>query len=316
MGWREEVERRFHGGCPGNLAQQDDQPAPNDHQCTFPSVEIRMLDRQSFVLRVSKCVHYEGNFLFVLLGSDRCMVHDTGPVNGIHLRCIVDRLIEFSLEHRHHEEESLANLFAKRLDSGWFSSPGSDCGFPLMVVHSHCHGDHIQGDEEFVDRPNTQILPHSLLALKEFFQISPNCTHTCFDLGERRVEVLFTAGHEPQGTDVCFYDHSRAWMLTGDIFYPGRLYISNFTAFRQSMLRLNQFVKANGVSVFLGSHIEIGQPTGTSTEEYPTGTRYQPNEHRWALYEEDLAKLCEWVENFTEQLSSPVRFPSFILVPV
>merc|ERR1712137_153008 len=99
-----------------------------------------------------------------------------------------------------------------------------------------------------------------------------------------------TPGHEPNGTGIMFYDNLHKIMLSGDVLYPGRLYIHSFIEFRESIRRIWNFSQEHEIKAFLGSHIEIGK-RGNHLIEYVTGTRYQPEEVTLPLFQSDVNEI-------------------------
>jgi len=62
-----------------------------------------------------------------------------------------------------------------------------------------------------------------------------------YDLGGRTLDILYTPGHED--SSICVYDPQTNILNTGDLLYPGRLYVNdNAQAFKQSALLLKSFV--------------------------------------------------------------------------
>jgi hydroxyacylglutathione hydrolase len=72
------------------------------------------------------------------------------------------------------------------------------------------------------------------------------------------------------------YDPNTRILLTGDTFYPGKLTVDKWPAYRQGASRLAQFAAAHPVFFVLGAHIEMKQ---TPRLMYPIGTTFQPDEH-------------------------------------
>ena len=68
----------------------------------------------------------------------------------------------------------------------------------LVVAHTHHHGDHVAGDDQFADRPRTLIVEPELPAVKEFFGL-PDWPEgeAALDLGGRILTVFPIPGHEP-----------------------------------------------------------------------------------------------------------------------
>ena len=114
-------------------------------------------------------VDLDGPFLYLLAGSTRAILLDTGatpdPVR-FPLRRTIDNLI------------------------------GPD--FALVVAHTHAHGDHIAADAPFAARPNTIVVGHSTAYVARFSEITDWPTQdAAFDLGGRTLSVL---GSDQRGT--------------------------------------------------------------------------------------------------------------------
>ena len=43
-----------------------------------PLIQVHQFDDDTFVLRVSKCFSFEGNFIYLLFGDSRAVMFDTG----------------------------------------------------------------------------------------------------------------------------------------------------------------------------------------------------------------------------------------------
>jgi len=113
------------------------------------------------------------------------------------------------------------------------------------------------------------------------------------------LDVIPIPGHE--ATSLAYYDRESAVLLTGDTLYPGRLYISDQTAYVRSIARLVEFTRDKSVAHILGTHIEN---TRTPYLDYPIGTRYQPDEHALEL---GRGQLIELNEALAEMRGSLVR---------
>jgi hydroxyacylglutathione hydrolase len=215
---------------------------------------IHQYNPNFYILRQSGCTDYEKPFLYLIFGSEKAMLWDTGSRNS-RVREAVDRLID-----------------------RWLKANNKPA-IPLLIVHSHRHGDHVAGDKQFADRPDTTLVNPDLASVKTFFgfQNWPEETRT-LDLGGRVMDIVPIPGH----TDDSFalYDRRTAILLTGDTVYPGRLYVTDFPAFQKSLHRLAAFIDGKQVAHVLGNHIE---QTRTPFVDYPTGTKYQPEEHELAL---------------------------------
>src|SRR5690606_9602872 len=95
---------------------------------------------------------------------------------------------------------------------------------PLIVLHSHGHGAHTAGDAGFRNRPNVQFVAAEVPALKAAFGIEQWPTQIVpIDLGGRVIDLIPIPGHD--AASIALYDRQTAVLLTGDSFYPGRLYV-------------------------------------------------------------------------------------------
>jgi len=212
---------------------------------TDPPLQVREVDRGTFILRQSKNVTFEAPFLFLFRGAARALLLDTGAVPDAAVcpvRETVDSLI------------------------------GADC--ELVVAHTHGHGDHVAGDTQFAGRPRTTVVPRDLADVRSFFGFTDWPAQVVeFDLGGRVLEITGSPGHHPVAITV--YDRQTGFLLTGDTVYPGRLYVPDMAAFTASLDRLVSFSASRPVSQVLGCHIEMTRRPG---KDYPIGCLYQPDE--------------------------------------
>jgi hydroxyacylglutathione hydrolase len=256
--------------------------APDCAVSTDPLIQVHRFDDDTFILRVSKCYSYEGNFIYLLFGSTRAVMFDTGgPPNppNLHnqgvmlpIREIVDGIID-----------------------GWSKQQGLD-GIDLVVAHTHSHGDHVFWDSRFIGRPRTTIVKPVLAKVKGFFGL-PNWPdgEATLDLGNRDLTIFPIPGHET--SHIAVYDARNKWLLTGDTLYAGLLTIEDWNDYRASAARLAQFAHAHEIAYVLGNHIEMkNQPR----QLYAIGTTYQPNEHALPLavaHVDQLHAACEVMAN-------------------
>lgn len=229
---------------------------------TNPHLQVHRYNPDLFILRESGCSNYEKPFLYLLFGSERALLLDTGA-GQTDVAQVVSGLIEM-----------------RRKDAG--VKP-----IPLVVAHTHAHGDHIAGDGQFVGRTDVTVVAPSVEAVTAFFAFKdwPNDT-VVFDLGNRPLDVLAIPGHEP--SSIALYDRQTGILFTGDTLYPGRLYVRDAQAFRASVARLVEFTNGKIVAHVLGNHIEQRR---TPYEDYPVGTVYQPDEHQLELGRAQLLEL-------------------------
>jgi glyoxylase-like metal-dependent hydrolase (beta-lactamase superfamily II) len=221
-----------------------------------------------FALRQSGCTDYEKPFLYLIFGSEKAMLWDTGSRNS-RVREAVDRLIDRWLKANQRES------------------------IPLLIVHSHRHGDHIAGDAQFAGRPDTTLIKPDLASVREFFRSG------VLDLGGRAMDVIPIPGHTDDS--IALYDRRTGILLTGDTVYPGRLYVTDFPAFKTSIHTLAAFADAHPIAHVLGNHIE---QTRTPFVDYPVGTKYQPDEHELALSAGSIFEL----DRVLQSMDAPRKF--------
>ena len=104
---------------------------------TDPDIQVHWYDEHTVILRQNMAINYEAPFMFLLFGGARAALIDTGATASSEyfpLRTVIDNLVtEWLARH-----------------------PGAD--YPLLVLHSHSHGDHVAGDGQFADRPHTMVV--------------------------------------------------------------------------------------------------------------------------------------------------------------
>jgi len=235
----------------------------DDPDCAHaPPFFVHEYNATFFVLRQSGCTHFEKPFLYLLLGASEALLVDTGAP-GADVSPVVDDVLR-----RRAQREGRDPL-------------------PLLVVHSHGHGDHTGGDASLARRSGTTVVSPTPEALAEFFKI-PDWPRGAaqHDLGGRVVDVLPIPGHQP--ASIAIYDRRTGILLTGDTLYPGRLYVADAKAFADSIHRLVEFTAPRDIAHVLGAHVEN---TRTPFVDYAQGTRHQPNEHGLELGRAHLLEL-------------------------
>ena len=129
------------------------------------------------------------------------------------------------------------------------------------------------------------------------------------DVGGRKLTIIPTPGHQEEAISV--YDPQTKWLLTGDTFYPGYIYIKNWDEYKKSIARLVSFSDAHEIGAVLGAHIEMSDRAG---EHYPIGTTYQPNEAPLTLMAENLVALNSALEN--SDRAKKMVSNKFVVVPM
>jgi hydroxyacylglutathione hydrolase len=245
-----------------------------------PPLQVHAYEPQTFILRQSPCASFEANFLYLLIGSDKALLIDTGAVADPKEMPLAKTILELLPDKDH-----------KKL--------------PLLVAHTHRHSDHRAGDPQFASLPSVQTVPIDLEGVRAFFGFTdwPNgISH--LDLGGRIVDVIPTPGHNP--THVAFYDNRTAILFSGDFLLAGRLLIEDAAAYHESALRVVDFLKTHPLTHILGGHIELD----TAGHAYRFGSHYHPNERRLELAREDLTALPAAFDSFNGFYA---RHPNYIL---
>ena len=229
-----------------------------------PQMQVQHYDDDTYVIRQSIHTNFEGPFLYLLFGSDRVLLIDTGA-GGLKVRPTIERVIAEWAARRHRNS------------------------IPLIVAHSHSHGDHHQGDAEFQDRPDTMVVGLYPKDVADFFKISdwPNQI-VPYDLGGRVLDIIPTPGH--QSAHVMIFDRKTRLLFSGDSLGPYRLYISMNEAktYRDSIDRVATFTQDKHVSWILGAHIEM---TTRPEELIPDEAPSHPDEHVLEIAYSNLAEL-------------------------
>lgn len=242
-----------------------------------PQFRVQPYNDDFVILRQAACTNYEKPFLYLIFGRDRALLFDTGA-GKVDVAAHIDRLIHDWLTRN--QRASIA----------------------LVVAHSHAHGDHVAGDSQFVHRPNTVVVGRDTAAVRAFFGITrwPGDSGS-IDLGGRVLDVLPIPGHQP--ASIALYDRRTGILLTGDTFYPGRLYVRDTAAFANSIDRLTDFVAHHRVTHMLGAHVEN---TRAPFRDYPVGTVDQPDEHQLDLGRAQLIELDSVVRGMRGHMTRTV----------
>ncbi|WP_231492355.1 MBL fold metallo-hydrolase [Glycomyces sp. NRRL B-16210] len=241
------------GGCEPDLDVDWHAGWPSPKHDPAPEIQSHAADEHTIVMRQNMSVNFEAPFMFLLFGNESALLIDTGATSDpeyFPLRAVVDGHI-----------------------SDWLArNPRED--YRLIVAHTHGHGDHKAADAQFTDRPNTTVIGPGLDAVTGFYGFDdwPQ-TPRELDLGGRKLNVIPGPGHH--GSATVFYDSWTRLLLTGDTFYPGRLYVQDWDAYVATVDRLVAWCEEHPVSRLVGCHVEMSTRPGA---DYPRGWTYQPDE--------------------------------------
>lgn len=256
-----------------------------------PEFQVHAYNEDLFIIRQSKCTIFEAPFLYLIFGDDKVLLMDTGANPNVDVWGTVNRVVLRWLENR---------------EQAWIR---------MIVAHTHAHGDHIQGDSQFVDKPYVEALVGlSVSDVEEYwgFQDFPNDA-TTIDLGNRVLDVLGTPGH--QAASLTLYDRRTRLLMTGDIVYPGHLFVfsqPDWTDFVQSLRRLVNFAGEHPVEWVVGCHIEMSdRPFGS----FAWGTPQHPNEHVLEFPPEKLLDIYEAALSMDGDPECTI-FDEFVIHPV
>jgi hydroxyacylglutathione hydrolase len=255
------------GGDPAPVTGFPDKWINGEDCGTEPKVQTWKFSEDTYIFRQSVCTNFEAPFLYLLFGEDKVLLEDTGTGAAADVAGPITKVIE-----------------------EWLSAHGKT-SIQLVVAHSHGHPDHVGGDAQFQGLPNTKVVGTSTSAVQSFFGIKSWPTQIVqYDLGGRVLDIIPIPGH--QQAHIAIYDRELDLLLTGDTLYPGRLYISDWQAYKASIGRMTDFVNAgNPVTWVLGTHIEMNA-TGA---DYPMQAKLHPNEHALQLTYPVLTELHEAV---------------------
>lgn len=262
--------------------------AGNCAENTDPPIQVVQYNHNTWILRENKCVSYEAPFMFLFIGDKKALLLDAGATfseTKFPLRKTVDSLVD-----------------------KW--QKANNTQVELVVAHTHSHGDHTAGDIQFKNAPNTTVVGIKVEDVQAFFKLENWPSQSSkIDLGDRVLEIIPIPGHHK--TSIAVYDYETKILLTGDSFYPGRLYVNDWQAFKLSTQRLVDFTSAHKISYILGNHIEM---TNIPGKDYPVGTTFQPDEHILPLKVKELLSLNETLIKLGDKPAREVH-DVFIIYP-
>ena len=261
-------------------AQQQPQPQPGSldvrwnegvRECTHntqPSLQVHRYNANTYVLRQNLCFTYEAPLLYLLIGTHRALLIDSGAVAEARTMPLANTVMGL-----------LPDVGGAKL--------------PLTVVHTHSHLDHRAGDVLFQQQPDVTVAAADLDGVRKFFGFAdwPD-SEAQIDLGDRIVDVIPTPGHSD--SHVTYYDRQTALLFTGDFLMPGRLIIDDTAADLASAQRIAAFARSHPISHVLGGHIELD----VDGRMLPMGSTYHPRERALPLGKQDVLDLPAIVASF------------------
>lgn len=258
-----------------------------------PALEVRRYDIRTFILREGLCTTSQAPFMYLLIGSERALLIDTGAVDDpakVPLARAVEQLL-----------------------------PGAGPQkLPLLVVHTDRRFDHRAGDGQLMHLPNTQVVGTDLASIESFYGLPVfPYGRASLNLGERAIDVIPTPGHDATG--ITFYDRGTGLVFCGDFLLPGRIIIDDIDAYRESVDRLIMRLGDWRVTAILGGHIE----QDAQGQLYSRWAAYHPHEHPLPMTLGDLKALSVALDRFNGYythsggftMSSPRRILTAVAVP-
>jgi hydroxyacylglutathione hydrolase len=255
-----------------------------------PAIDQLRVNSNTFILRQNKCIDVEAPFIYVLFGEHTAFIQDTGATEDPDKFPIYKTIQQ--LVNKWKAENSISKM-------------------DILVTHSHSHLDHRAGDAQFRNKADVTLIEANEDAIIEYFNFTnwPDA-ETVIDLGNRKLTVFPIPGHHDES--IAVYDTQTHWLLTGDTFYPGRLYINDWKQFKSSIQKLLVFAEEHQVSALMGTHIEM---TSTAGIDYAFGTTYQPEETPLPLMVSDLLLLHNTLKQMGDDADDKV-LDKFIIAPV
>src|SRR4030095_8284903 len=113
---------------PGSLDVHWNEGASDCKATPQDPLQVHTYEPQTFILRQSPCASFEANFLYLLIGSDKALLIDTGAVADSKKMPLAKTILEL-LPDKDHQK------------------------LPLLVAHTHRHLDHRAGDPQLASLP-------------------------------------------------------------------------------------------------------------------------------------------------------------------
>jgi glyoxylase-like metal-dependent hydrolase (beta-lactamase superfamily II) len=175
---------------------------------------IDKIDRESYI--ISEYRHWEDTHCYLLNGSERSLLIDTGlGISNIYDEIIklTDKPVTAVATHIHWDHigghEFFPDFYAHGAELNWLNGE-----FPLTM-------EQIKG--MVVDRCD---LPKDFdVNNYEFFQGNPTRVmedNDVIDIGDRFFQIVHTPGHSPG--HMCFWEKERGYLFTGDLVYKDTLF--------------------------------------------------------------------------------------------
>ena len=170
------------------------------------------IDKDTFI--ISEYRHPEETHCYLLIGSERCLLIDTGLGIGnisAETESLTDKPITAVATHIHWDHigghKYFPSFYAHEKELDWLN------GFPLPIaaIKKMLSEGELPDDFDLDEYSIFQGEPSGLLSDGDEI-----------NLGGRTVTVIHTPGHSPG--HMCFWEAERGYLFSGDLVYKGILY--------------------------------------------------------------------------------------------
>lgn len=134
---------------------------------------------------------------------------------------------------------------------------------PITLIATHVHPDHTGSaindfEEIWINAGDEVNVPQFMADYKGKVNFLED--GQVFDLGGRRIEVIFTPGHTP-GSATFFEMEGRKWGYSGDAFGSGNLLLTtNFSTLLATTTRIESYMKRHGIEKMYPGHYMGSNP--------------------------------------------------------
>ena len=206
---------------------------------------INQVDESTYI--ISEYQHWEETHCYLLIGSDRALLIDTGlGICNIYeqVRKLTDKPITAVATHIHWDHigghKYFSDFYVHGTELDWL-----DGGFPLPVqAVKNMVADRCELPKDFD------------ISKYEIFQGEPSRVledGDTIDLGERTIQAFHTPGHSPG--HLCFWEAEKGYLFTGDLVYKGTLFANYPSTDPQSYLdSLEKIAALPAKRIFPGHH--------------------------------------------------------------
>ena len=251
------------GLTPAVYAQPGENPAPGNMRFnwihgsisakanTDVRIQVHRYNESTYILRQNPAIHWEAPFMYLVFGESTAVLLDVGATpeeSYFPLRKTVDAIV-----HRWEKANEVESL-------------------KLMVLPLGSDASQTAALAQFADRPDTEVYAIGS-AMRETL-----AGEKSLDIGGRSLQILKTPGLDEHALSI--YDPWTDFLYTGNAFYPGRLVIRDFDAYKSSLLALLDLKERYPVKWVMGGRIEMSDYPGI---DYRLRSNYRPREHALQL---------------------------------